>query len=392
VILLVAVVAILRSGGPAAPPAPSDADREEQRRRQASEQALAKARAGDAGSDAEASVRIWQEAVAALQGTPQLAEAIRGRDAALGRRVKARSLEWADVDLSVAKLEAAENYGKATEFLRAARGRHPGDEWTQQVDRRLAELADKERAAALARSKSGNVALVPRPGLALWVRGDTGVVLEGSKVARWVDQADGRTELRQDADAQRPVLLPEGLNGKACLAFDGAATSLRFKMPVNGLEGLTFFLVSACASEKPGAGGSDASALYWDEGVPGSGSKIYLCPSQTGVRFKFGTGQKTGDVFYRRPSSLGDRPTLTMIRKEGAIDSLWTDGVLAKRQEGMGPRIASCSDRGALGIGKNNSHFSGCIAEVLFYGRALSEAEQAQVERYLTEKYGLGRK
>jgi len=60
-----------------------------------------------------------------------------------------------------------------------------------------------------------------------------------------------------------------------------------------------------------------------------------------------------------------------------------------KQQSGIGPKIAACADRAILGIGKNNTHFSGTLAEVLVYDRALPDAERARVERSLAEKYGL---
>jgi hypothetical protein len=340
------------------------------------------ARRGDAGRGPAS-----EEAAARLKE----AETLRETTAALAKRREARARDWSDIEREVAKFESAEDYGKATEFLRAARGRYPGEEWTQPVDRRLAELAGREKAAALARAKAGDLKRVPRSGLALWLRGDSGVVLEGSKVTRWLDQSDGHHDLRQDSTPRRPSFLPEGLNGKACLAFDGTSTSLHFDLTVNGLEGVTLCLVSACAAEKKGATGSDGSALYWDD-VGKSGSKIYLCPFQTGVRFKFGTGQPMGDFSFQRPAPIGDRPTLTVIRKDGSTDELRTDGETVKRQGGTGPRIAACADRAALGIGKNDSHFSGRVAEVLVYGRAVPDSELGQIERYLSDKYGLEKK
>jgi len=351
---------------------------EAQRREKAADLAIRKARkAADSGKDLDGLVRLWTEAVAASESTSRRTEAQRERDAALARQKEDHERDWAQIDSSIRGLETRREFRKAAEFLKSARKRHDGAEWAQRMDRRLAALEEKEKAA-----------VIPTAGLALWLRADAGVDLDGPQVSRWRDQSDAHHDASQDIAGRRPTLLPDGLNGRPCLRFDGKDSRLDFEMPVNGLTEMTIILVSACDAEKKGANGSDSSLVYWDAEGKLSG-KIYLAPYQTGVRFKFGTGLEKADLGIKRPESIQARPTLTILRKEGTVDSLYTDGTLAKMQAGMGGTIAACSKRASLGIGKSNTHFSGCIAELLVYTRALPEAERNQVERNLAEKYRL---
>jgi hypothetical protein len=385
VIAVAAVAWVIGSGGrdrAVAPPATVDrplpaAESEAQRRQKAADQAILKARgAATSGADLDARARLWAEAVAASDGTPRRAEALREQEALLELRRESYAKELSQLDAAMEGLATQKEYRKAADFLKSARGRHDAGEWVAQVDRRLAGILEKEKA---------DIAF--HAGLVLWLRADAGVTLEGPRVSHWADQSDRHRDAIQKSPAARPVLNANGPNGKPCLAFDGAATSMSFDLPVNGLDGVTIFLVSACSAEKKGASGSDSSALYWDAGGPDG--KMYLAPVQTGIRFKLGTGRPNEDFAIPRPSSIESRATLSVMVKDGGVHSLYVDGSLMKQQAGMGPKIGSCADRGILGIGKNNSHFSGTIAEVLVYDRALPDAERARVERTLAEKYGL---
>lgn len=388
ILLILVIVAVSGGKDPtptrseAPPPPPPVAETDAARRQKAAEQAISKARAAaPSGLDIDAQIRLWNEAVAAAERTPSLADATRERDAAVARRKEVYDGEWAQVDASLKGLETQREYQRAVDFLKSARGRHEGPEWSQLVDRRLTGLAEKQKEAARIEK------LVPQAGLSLWFRGDAGLTLDGDKVTAWADQSGGRHDATSSNPAQRPTFLPAGLNGRPCVRFDGAATVLNYTMAMNGLTGLTLVVVATCPPEKAGAGGSDASVIYWDE--TGTSGKIYLATTQTGVRFKMGTGKDKSDLTYARPSPLSGRPSLTLLRKEGTVDALYVDGALAKRQTGMGGKIANCSERAALGIGKKDTHYQGCVAEVLVYGRALSDAERDQVSRYLADKYAL---
>jgi hypothetical protein len=352
------------------------------------EQAIAKAhQSALEGTDLDAQVRLWDLAVSASRGTSRFPEATKERDGAMVRRAESMARELRQLEATVESLEKAEGSKKAADFLRSARARHASPEWTAPVDRSLSGVLEREKAASSAGARADASPLIPREGLALWLRGDLGITQSGTRVSRWADQSASHRDARQDASAQQPTLLSTAANGKPGVVFDGARTSMSFILPVNGLRGMTVFVVSACTRDAGASTGSDSSVFYWD--AAGSNGKLYLGSFQTAIRFKFGTGQPNGDIAFQRPSPLSTRPSLTVIRKEGPEDTLFTDGVPAARRTGMGECIGGCKDQASLGIGRSNSHFSGCIAELLIFTKPLSDADRQQIERYLMEKYAL---
>jgi hypothetical protein len=106
------------------------------------------------------------------------------------------------------------------------------------------------------------------------------------------------------------------------------------------------------------------------------------------VNWRFGTTQTGNWPIYKRPTSIGNRYSLTVTRKDGTTDSLYVDGVPVMSEGGKEAMITGCQDEGNLGRGYNDdTFFPGDIAEVLVYDRALPDAERQSVEQYLITKY-----
>src|SRR5436190_22046623 len=60
--------------------------------------------------------------------------------------------------------------------------------------------------------------------LQLWLKADAGVVTEGTNVTSWSDQSpsvDAGVQVATAAAPNTPQLVPNGLNGKAVIHFDG---------------------------------------------------------------------------------------------------------------------------------------------------------------------------
>lgn len=320
----------------------------------------------------------------ASEKTSLRSEAAKERDQLLARRKEACLKELSQINDTIDGLERQGEIQKAVGYLRSVRNRHATPDWTGPIERSLEGMLGKERSLDRANRALGSV---PRDGLALWLRSDTGITLNGTRVSRWNDQSDQHRDASEDRESRQPTLLPDGLGGNPALSFDGSHTSMTFDCPVNGLGGMTLFLVSACTGDCPKGSGSDSAALYWDAGGPHG--KLYLGSFQTKLTLKFGAGRPAGDLSFTRPASLSTRPSLTVMEKEGPVDRLYVDGTPVLTQTGMGSKIAECQDRGFLGIGKNDTHFSGLIAEVLIFSRALGDPDRQSVERYLMDKYRL---
>jgi hypothetical protein len=220
-------------------------------------------------------------------------------------------------------------------------------------------------------------------GLALWLRSDAGVVLSGASVAQWSDQSGNNRHAIPASAASQPALVPNGINGRAALQFDGAAGCLAFALPVNGTSEMTIFLVSSCLKDSDGGGWN--AALSWNETI--EWGSVFVNPSQSKIGLRFGTGQSQNSPSFARPAPPGVGASVVVTRKEGTTDSLYLNGSLILTETGRLPTISGCVEKATLGRGWNDACFTGMIAEVLVYLRALPDAERQAVEQYLMKKY-----
>lgn len=232
------------------------------------------------------------------------------------------------------------------------------------------------------------VSPIPLDRLALWLRADGGVDTNGSAVNRWIDQSGNNRHAVQTSTASQPALVTGVINGLPALRFDGADDFLTFALPVNGLSGMTIFLVAANGqNQNGGVSQAERAALFWNETAPWG--TLYLSPFQGMVHFRFGTLQAGNAMSYPRATAVGRDFTLSTAVKDGTTDSLYVNGTVAMSQGNKLSTIAGCRDIGNLGRGYNDTtYYAGDIAEVLVYTRALAASDRAAVESYLSRKYG----
>jgi hypothetical protein len=229
---------------------------------------------------------------------------------------------------------------------------------------------------------------VPTQSLQLWLKSDRGTILNGSTVSQWNDQSGNSRHAVQATSTSQPTLVTHVLNGRPVVTFDGFDDFMTFALPVNGLTGMTIFLVSANSVGMDGAwNGVENAPIFWNEEPAGWGT-VHLSPFQTLVKFRFGTGQIGNMPTYVRPSSIGATYSITVAKKDGTTDSLYVNGALVVNEGGKFSQIAATRDTGNIGRGYNdNTYFPGQIAELLVYTRALSDEERQGVERYLNGRY-----
>lgn len=229
----------------------------------------------------------------------------------------------------------------------------------------------------------------PNDGLALWVRADAGATLNGSAVTQWTDQSGNNRLAVQSSTASQPMLISNAVNGLPAVRFDGIDDFLTFNLPVNGLTGMTMMIVAAnTVNHAAGSSQAEHAALFWNE-TPLWGT-VYLTPLQSKVHFRFGTTQIGNQPVYTRPVTTGTAFTISTAVKNGSTESLYVNGSLVLAQGGKLTTIAGCRDTGNIGRGYNdNTYYSGDIAEVLVYTRALTSAERQTVESYLCDKYAI---
>ncbi len=228
--------------------------------------------------------------------------------------------------------------------------------------------------------------ILPNDGLALWLMADAGIVRNGSAVAAWEDQSGNERNAGQRRAECQPILSEKAVNGLPAVKFDGIDDYLETRLHVEGLSGLTLFLVSANSENKTFINSGESSALYWDQTVPWG--KVYLSPFQENVAFRFGTTEVNNHPVFKRPTSIGAKYSLTCTVKDGAKETLYIDGHGALQQTGKRTAIKGPGDALWLGRGSPTMpYFPGAIAEAVVYLRALPPAERLFVEKYLTAKY-----
>jgi hypothetical protein len=227
--------------------------------------------------------------------------------------------------------------------------------------------------------------------LGLWLKADTGVTLSGSAVTQWADQSGNVRNASQSTSTNRPLLVSNALNGKPAIRFDGGNDFLSFTYPINGLNGVTMFLVSA-ARDTDNPSGPQNAAVYWPE--TSSWGATFLSAFQSKALARIGTGQTNTNLSYTRPANIGTAYTRTSVKHDGAngTDVLYVNGVAVQTATGRLSALNGIQNNGFLGQGlgstsTTNTYFNGDIVEVLVYSRALSEAERQQVEQYLQQKY-----
>lgn len=232
---------------------------------------------------------------------------------------------------------------------------------------------------------------VPLTNLDLWLNADDIVADSGNKVSRWAySDANGTVALTQSTADAQPVLVTDG-NGFKYVSFDGTNDLLQktgFKN-YNTKTQLTIMIVSKFRGADPESQnqGDKYSALF----IPESGSwgSIYLSPYKNSVRTRFGVGNSNGVTTYARPAAVTDFSS-TFITKDGATQKIYVNGSVVTTNSTAATTLTNNAADLILGkgiSGGSDYFFTGDIAEVLVYDRALTDAEITGVNQYINEKY-----
>jgi hypothetical protein len=224
-------------------------------------------------------------------------------------------------------------------------------------------------------------------GMILWLANDIGVEASGTGVSAWRDQSGNGADALQGVSASQPTLVA-GNSGMKALAFDGKAQAMSISgVPINGLTGMTVFIVSSANVDVLDAGYGLKALLGWPESAAWGGT--YFGTYQTSAHFRFGTTQaeneNTVPIAFSRTQSFG----LNEWVHNGTSDTMLLNGQGVGFFPGKQASIHGVTSEVVLGSALNNSFFSGEVSEIIVYNRALTAAERQAVELYLMVKYRL---
>ena len=242
--------------------------------------------------------------------------------------------------------------------------------------------------------------------LLVWLRADTGIdTTVSGEVTTWYDQSGNNNHFSGISDAgTEPTysLTNPVLGGKPAINFAGNGDHFEDadgENYINGLSEFTLFLVYKSDQTNTDRG-------LWHALVPDNDDKTFT------IRYD-ASGANTGGSFTNvvKTGILGNDPdnqleSFSDIQSTGAqITSLhwesdtaydlYVDGILNNPSSAADPPIGTLSSATTAIVGKGgkddpftgNQSWDGLIAEVILYGRNLSEAERESVEDYLSAKY-----
>lgn len=232
--------------------------------------------------------------------------------------------------------------------------------------------------------------LTVQDGLQLWLKADAGVSADAEGfVTGWADQTTHANDAFQLNSFLSPKLVPNGVNSKPVLRFDGTDDYLEIvdsdSLSIAG-DLTTFFVVKF----------TDFSnyRCVWAKtagNLPGA-VDFYTLPSSGQPRVFLGNGQ-AGDGnngFVNGSSAL--RANTWITAGFGVSDTVVTH-FLGSQSNGGGAINANIADADtSVLIGTRGDFFTkmkGDIAEIVIYDRALTEAERESVTDYLGQKYNI---
>lgn len=223
-------------------------------------------------------------------------------------------------------------------------------------------------------------------GLQLWLRADAGVTAEANQVSAWADQSPAGNNASQTDPGWTPTLVPDALNGKPVLRFDGEDDFLEIpdSESLSGADDLTTFFVVKF----------DDFVGYqtvWAKTVvnlPGP-TDFYLLPGSGAPRVYRGNGTDQNLGFLDGPALRSQTYLIVGFDSSDGTVSHYLSG----QATATSPLTAETADGDAsLLIGTRGDFFTklkGDLAELVIYDRALTPTERAALVDYLATKYNI---
>jgi hypothetical protein len=222
-------------------------------------------------------------------------------------------------------------------------------------------------------------------GLTLWLCAEdlAGDVKDGSRIARWPARVGPAmvSEARTMPDQRKgtaPILVHTAMGGRPAVRFDGADDMLFIESFADAeLRGaFTLFLATRSADENFGATGTAAN---------GGGA----VPRLSFMRGAFIYNHRDGSTV---PVGAAAGQTAIAVYQHNGRDTIsaWMNGRLGGTSTGNNfapPEAFGAGGHFAMPFWYANRPAAGEVAEIIAYDRELNDAERADVERYLDERY-----
>jgi PKD repeat protein len=199
-------------------------------------------------------------------------------------------------------------------------------------------------------------------GLQLWLRADSGVVMNGNFVSQWTDLSGQGRHATSDFDVIRPTLTPNAINGMPAVTFDGVDDFLQFS-EMDDVRTVFWVL-----RENPGANGIPPRPLLGWSG---------------GLNFLRGDNQQIWNGQYAAPQVFNGTTRLNGSAINGANTLLNTGFNLVSLRTAGNVQASHLT----MELNIYGRTWWGEMAELLIYNQPLSDEQIVQVEEYLRSRY-----
>jgi hypothetical protein len=229
-----------------------------------------------------------------------------------------------------------------------------------------------------------------REHLSLWLRAENGVSVTGSNVTSWLDYSGNNNNAVQATTTYQPTLQSNQINGKPVVRFDGGSGGSGadyLSIPDNARlnpDKFTIFVIGKYDNSGGSTEGPFVIKSVNTDPIMGDGYRVGRYSSTyAGVYFAPGAASFVpfANNTYGLIEARYDRNQLRLlVNGDGSQAGFWMPW--------SGP-ITNQTGPLYLGSLAGSNGLKGDIAEVLFFDRALTVAEEAAVEKYLSARYGL---
>lgn len=218
------------------------------------------------------------------------------------------------------------------------------------------------------------------PNLKLWLKSDTGVVLNGINVSSWKDQSGNSLNAYQINSVNQPSYTGNMLNGKPAIHFNGSQILNGVVIPSLSSSSLSIFIIAS------GNAMTSTFNILFDIGPYANGG-LWLCSYQN----KF-TIYNQNTYYSSSTASLyssGFNPTIFEYKKN--INTL-SESFLNTQYTSSSTNsfVNFAYFDGAYNIGGDPTYsglWNGDVFEIIIFDRVISNAEETSINNYLIKKY-----
>jgi hypothetical protein len=236
----------------------------------------------------------------------------------------------------------------------------------------------------------GGVAFSPLsiPGLALWLdasdsatlfqdsAGTTPATTDGDVVGYWGDKSTGVKHMTQATTAQKPTLQLAEQNGRHAIQFDGSDVLFRSGVVTTSTAWTVF------TAAKLGAGATQAIFANGTATVSNVAPMVWKNTGNRNISLANancvdGAATTSAEIWTTRRTTA----PLAILRINGASQAI-TNDTAAQATPTVGAFVGAA-------LADTTYAMTGFIYEILMYSAALTDDQLAQVEAYLSSKWGI---